>query len=89
MDCDNKNVITITSSLPWNCRSKWSLTTWVVKISPSFYTLAKVFDVEFHSAYTDEGFLKNFIDSTKSLSPDEKGQKLEVDEVNRNIFFFL
>jgi len=24
--------------------------------------------------------LKNFIDATKSLSPDEKGQKLEADE---------
>ncbi|XP_058955110.2 ubiquitin carboxyl-terminal hydrolase isozyme L3 [Pocillopora verrucosa] len=28
----------------------------------------------------DEGFLKKFIDSTKSLSPDEKGEQLESDE---------
>jgi len=48
-----------------------------------------VFDVKFHSVYTDEkGFLKNFIDATKSLSPDEKGQKLEADEVNSNIVLF-
>lgn len=47
--------------------------------------MTKRFDVKFHSVYTDEnGFLKSFIDSTKSLSPDEKGQKLEDDEVNSN-----
>ena len=49
-----------------------------------------MFDVKFHSVYTDEScFLKNFIDSTKSLSPDEKGQKLEDDEVNSNIVLFF
>lgn len=35
----------------------------------------------FHFFLTDEGFLKKFIDSTKSLSPDEKGERLESDEV--------
>ena len=30
---------------------------------------------------TEEGFLKSFIESTKSLSPAEKGAKLEHDEV--------
>ena len=30
---------------------------------------------------TEEGFLKSFIESTKSLSPEEKGAKLEHDEV--------
>lgn len=30
--------------------------------------------------FDENGFLKSFIDSTKSLSPDEKGQKLEDDE---------
>ena len=42
-------------------------------------------DIKFHSVHTGEGFLKNFIDATKSLSPDEKGKKLEDDEVNSNI----
>ena len=40
--------------------------------------------------YTDDkGFLKNFIDSTQSLSPEEKGEKLENDEVNNNIYSLL
>ena len=30
---------------------------------------------------TEEGFLKSFIESTKSLSSEEKGAKLEADEV--------
>ncbi|XP_078370704.1 ubiquitin carboxyl-terminal hydrolase isozyme L3-like [Oculina patagonica] len=30
--------------------------------------------------FDEKGFLKNFIDSTRSLSPDEKGEKLENDE---------
>ena len=35
----------------------------------------------FFSIHAEEGFLKNFIESTKSLSPEEKGAKLEADEV--------
>ncbi|KAJ7389676.1 Ubiquitin carboxyl-terminal hydrolase isozyme L3 [Desmophyllum pertusum] len=39
--------------------------------------------------FDDKGFLKNFIDSTQSLSPEEKGEKLENDEVNNNIYSLL
>ena len=35
----------------------------------------------FFSVHTEDGFLKTFIESTKSLSPDERGAKLESDEV--------
>ena len=30
----------------------------------------------------DEGFLKSFIESTETLTPDEKAVKLETDEVS-------
>ena len=34
----------------------------------------------------EEGFLKRFIESTKSLSPEEKGAKLESDEVETKFY---
>lgn len=40
-------------------------------------------EICFLSSCTEEGFLKVFIESTKSLSPEEKGAKLEADEVRR------
>ena len=52
---------------------------------PHFWDLT-LCDVECNVSFilhnvTEEGFLKSFIESTKSLSPEEKGAKLEIDEV--------
>ena len=45
----------------------------------------------FCSVPTEDGFLKTFIESTKSLSPDERGAKLESDEVKEfsKLMYFL